>query len=233
MVRDRSQGRTVGAVASRAGVTERDVRVLAFAVEMFGLPVGLVAELVARDPATQRPATAERIARRVAGRLREGGYARLVTVAGSRWLVPTEAGLHLGMPAGQDTPYQTWRPAAWKLDHLAAVARLRLHLEDRHPGAAWESERAIRRRWHATGARVRMADGGLHLPDGRAVGVEVELHVKRPSLYEGIVADQDPAWTGGVWWFTPAGHVALLRGRLAGVGAAGHEVFPLPFGVAR
>jgi len=216
-------------VASRPVVTQRDVAVLSFAVEMFGLPLGLVAELAAREGAEQlAPASAERVARRVAARLREGGYARLVRVAGEVWLVPTEAGLHLGMAEGQSTPYQVWRPAGWKLGHLEAVARLRLALEDRYPGAVWQSERAIRRRWHATGARVRMADGGLHFADGRAVGVEVELHVKRLALYEGIARDVDPAWTAGVWWFAPAGHVALLRGRLAEVGAAGHEVYPLP-----
>jgi hypothetical protein len=138
------------------------------------------------------------------------------------------------MAEGQETAYQVWRPAAWKLDHLAAVARLRLHLEDAYPGAAWQSERAIRRRWHGSGARVRMADGGLHFSDGRAVGVEVELHVKRPALYSGIVRDVDPAWTAGVWWFAPRGHAGLLRGRLAEVGADTddhHEVFPLPAGI--
>ena len=221
----------MGAVTDRAGVTVRDLGVLCWAVEMFGLPLGLVAELVARAADIRlEPDSAARVARRVAGRLREGGYARLVTIGGQRWLVPTEAGLALGMAEGQETPYQAWRPAGWKLAHLEAVARLRLQLEDRYPAATWQSERAIRRRWHGTGARVRMADGGLHLADGRAAGVEVELHVKRLALYEGIVRDQDPAWTAGVWWFAPAGHVELLRSRLAEVGADGHEVYPLPDG---
>jgi hypothetical protein len=219
-------------VAERAGVTVRDLGVLAFAVEMFGLPLGLVAELVARDaPERLSPASAERVARRVAARLREGGYARLVRVAGEVWLVPTEAGLHLGMAEGQSTPYQVWRPAAWKLDHLAAVARLRLFLEDAYPGAVWQSERAIRRRWHSTGARVRLADGGLHLANGQAVGVEVELHVKRLNLYEGIVRDVDPAWTRGIWWWTPAANLELLYRRLEAAGAVGHEVYELPDGI--
>jgi hypothetical protein len=31
------------------------------------------------------------------------------------------------------------------------------------------------------------------LPDGDAVGVELELHVKRPDRYQAAVADVDPA----------------------------------------
>ncbi|HET9556665.1 MAG TPA: hypothetical protein VFS70_05955 [Actinomycetota bacterium] len=111
------------------------------------------------------------------------------------------------------------------------MARLRLHLTDRHPGSTWESERAIRRRWHHSGARVRRADAGLHLPGDQAVGIEVELHVKRASLYEGIVRDQDPAWNAGIWWFTPTAHVGVLRSRLGQAGAGpDHVVCELPEG---
>ena len=125
-----------------------------------------------------------------------------------------------------------WRPAAWKLEHVAAVGRLRLALADQYPQARWESERSIRRRWAGTGARVRYADAGLHFPDGSAVGIECELNVKAPHLYQGIAADQDPTWTAGVWWFTPPAQVDLLSRRLAEVGATRHRVFELPEGVA-
>ena len=149
------------------------------------------------------------------------------------------AGLALGQDPAQEEPYEAWQPRGWKLAHLAAVARLRLWLQDRYPGASWESERAIRRRWATVhrasriDTRTRYADGGLHLSDGRAVGVEVELHVKKAHLYQGIVADQDPQWTAGVWWFTPPAQVQLLRTRLADAGAAGHQVYQLPAGVGR
>jgi hypothetical protein len=136
------------------------------------------------------------------------------------------------MPDGDDRPYDLWQPVRWKLDHLATVARLRLALTDAFPGSRWESERAIRRRWHNTGARVRHADGGLYLPSGSAAGIEVELNTKRQSLYDGIVGDTDPAWTAGVWWFAPPGHVDTLRARLSSAGAGdSHQVHELPEGV--
>jgi hypothetical protein len=216
------KGRAVVVVGSRAHITRRDLELLTFAGEMFGVPMGLAAELLCRHAAgTLSPRAAETVARRTAARLEAGGYARRLTVAGQVWLVPTGRGLALVCDEDEQ-PYEVWQPQGWKLEHVATVARLRLWLLDRYPGASWESERAIRRRWAAVhrqvgiDTRTRYADGGLHLADGRAVGVEVELHVKKPALYEGIVADQDPDWhEGGVWWFTPPAHVDLLRARLA------------------
>jgi hypothetical protein len=216
-------------VPSRVTVTERDLVVLRFAVEQFAIPMALVAELVRRGPG--QPGAADRVARGLAARLEAGHYARRVRISYETWMVPTGRGIALGMPDGDDRPYDLWQPVRWKLDHLATVARLRLALVDAYPGSTWESERAIRRRWHATGARVRHADGGLHLPSGAAAGIEVELHTKRQSLYDGIVGDTDPAWTAGVWWFAPAGHVATLRRRLETAGAGdGHQVHELPEG---
>jgi hypothetical protein len=199
----------------------------------------VVAEVFGRHTAGPlRPGVAAALARRTAARLEAGGYARCVRVAGAAWLVPTPAGLALGQDPGQDKPFEAWAPRAWKLDHVAAVARLRLVLADRYPEARWESERAIRRYWERVhrqaglDTRTRYADGGLWFGDGRAVGIECELHVKHPGEYAEIVAATDPRWTAGVWWFTPAAEVALLRARLAEALAVGHEVHELPEGVA-
>jgi hypothetical protein len=194
----------------------------------------IVAELVTRHASTARPLSvtaAAAVARRTAARLEAGGFAERLAVAGEVWLVPTARGLALTRE-GEARAWETWRPAAWKLDHVAAVARLRLWLGDRYPQARWESERSIRRRWASSGARVRYCDAGLHFPDGRAVGVECELHVKKPHEYEGIAADQDPAWTAGVWWFCPPAQLELLRRRLDDAGTVEHRVFPLPEGMA-
>jgi len=224
--------RVVTTMASRTVVTSRDLRVLQFAVEMFGVPMTVAAELIARDPdsATLSARNAETVARRTAARLEAGRWARRLTVAGQVWLVPTGPGLELAKAEGQEQAYDVWHPVGWKLEHVAAAARLRLALEDRYPDAVWISERETRRRWHGTGARVRKCDGGLRWPDGTATGVEVELHVKGLHLYEGIVADRDPEWAA-IWWFTPAVHVDLLTRRLEAAGAYGHSVHVLP-GVA-
>jgi hypothetical protein len=215
-------------------VTRRDLELLTFAGEQFGVPMTLAAELLRRHTAgTLDRAAADRIARRTAARLEAGGFAERLQVAGEVWLVPTSRGLALTREGESERPYEVWRPAAWKLEHVAAVARLRLHLADRYPQARWESERSIRRRWAGSGARVRFTDAGLHFPDGAAVGIECELHIKKPYLYEGIALDQDTAWTGGIWWFCPPARVGLLRRRLDDAGAIAHEVYALPEGVAR
>jgi hypothetical protein len=139
-------------------------------------------------------------------------------------------------PRAADLPFRYWNPEAheWSAKHIALCGLLRLHLATASPEARWESDRAIRARWQGTGARTRLADGGLYWPDGAAVGVELERYVKRPSRYQSAVLDVDPAWTEGVWWFTPGGQVDLLTARLRDAGGASHhQVYPLPPEVAQ
>jgi hypothetical protein len=212
---------------SRPGrLTDRDREVLAFAVEQFGLPLAVVAQLVPGD----------RVARRVAGRLEEAGDAHRQRVAGELWLVPTARGIAL---CGLE--YGVWRPAGWKLAHHATVARLRIALQRQYPEATWISERAIRRRWRSTGGHGRRADGALAWPEGTATGIEVELAVKSrrapgvlsgPDRYADIVRQSDPTWSE-VWWFCPAKDAERLAKRLVDAGGGDrHQVYPLPDGVA-
>jgi hypothetical protein len=213
-----------------AGITERELTVLRWAGEQYGVPMALLAELVVSMAAGVAAESAPRVARRMAERLAALGYAGRPHAVGRWWLVPTRAGLRAAGLA-----YQPWAIAEheWSLNHLILCARLRLHLAGAYPDARWESDRAIRSRWHGTGARTRLADGGLHWPDGAAVGIELERYVKKPSRYQGAVLDQDPAWTDGVWWFAPAAQQALLTARLRDAGGGDrHQVYPLPPEVA-
>ena len=84
-----------------------------------------------------------------------------------------------------------------------------MHLERADPEAIWESDWAIRARWHGSGARVRLPGGGLHFPDGEAVGVELERCTRKLGRYQGAVADAGPAWSA-VWSSTPIGRVPVL-----------------------
>jgi hypothetical protein len=217
-----SRARRVDAGQPRA--TERDLHVLRWVGEQYAAPMGVVRVLLERQG--DRASAGERVARRFAGRMEALGWAQRASLLGRSWLVPSRAGLGF---AGLE--YGRWEPSGWLLGHVEAVCCVRLHLEALYPGCQWESERAIRERWAGTGARVRRADGGLQLPDGQVVGVEVELHVKRQERYSAAVADQDPAWTGGVWWFTPPRQAFLLRQRLGEAFASRHEVYELPVGV--
>jgi hypothetical protein len=206
---------------SDAGVvrpTQRDVTVLRWLGEMYGAPLSVVGELYGVGP---------RDTRRHAARLEQAGFAGRQHAPAGVWLVPTRRGLRY---AGLN--FETWSLVGWKADHLAAVCRLRLHLEREHPGAGWESERACRERWHGTGARVRIPDGILGQP-GRRIGIEAELHRKAAHRYEGILADLDPE-LAEVWWFVGGSDVAWLGRVLADIPCAvPQRVLELPVGVAR
>jgi hypothetical protein len=212
-----------------AGITERELQVLRWVGEQYAVPMALLAELVGRDP-NITTAALPRIARRIAERLAALGYAGRPHAVGRWWLVPTRTGLRA---AGLD--YRAWDITAheWSLNHLILCARLRLHLERAYPEAWWESDRSIRARWHGSGARVRLADGGLHFDAGGAVGVELERYVKKPARYQAAVLDVDPTWSDGCWWFTPPERVPLLTQRLREAGGGDvHQVYPLPEGVS-
>jgi hypothetical protein len=200
-------------------VTDRDVRVLRWLGEQFGAPMATVAALYG---------VGERDARRHAARLERAGYATRQRAPGTTWLVPTSRGLRF---AGLE--HEVWTLVAWKSDHTAAVGRLRLRLAALYPEATWTSERAIRSRWANTGARVRFADGQLDFPGTTCIGVELELHRKKPHQYQSVAGDVDPAFDQ-VWWFCPAADVAWLEEVLAGIPKPArpeHLVLPPPAGV--
>lgn len=218
------RGATV--TGARMGITERELAVLRWVGEMYTVPLGVLADLVDRGPEPLSPASAERVARRTAVRLERLGYAGRRPLLGQPWLIPTRTGLRA---AGLNYPAQV--PAEGILKHVATVARLRLHLAATEPAAEWESERAIREQWGAS--RVRRVDGALWWPGEDAAGVEVELHLKKPARYAGIVHDLDPSWNAGVWWFTRPAHMATLAKYLREAGGGDfHQVYELPEGVA-
>jgi hypothetical protein len=210
---------------ARASITERDLQVLRFTGEQYAVPMSVVGQLVNPDGRLSA-GSVETVARRAAGRLEQLGYAGRRPLLGQQWLVPTRTGLRA---AGLD--YRAQVPAESLLDHVATVARLRLHLAAACPDAEWESERSIRRQWGDT--RVRRVDGALWWPGEDATGIEVELHIKKAARYAGIVHDLDPNWNAGVWWFTRAEHVATLAKQLREAGGGDvHQVYALPEGVA-
>jgi hypothetical protein len=208
--------------AGSAAVTERDVIALRFIGEQYGVRADALAVLLARlSPAPARPRPGDDAGRparlsdrRVRGwveRMEQAGYLSRRRVLGHTWTTPTAAGMAL---AG--LTFERWKfggardgEEGWGLEHVAAITAVRFHLQPDPGDGRWISERAIRRKWEGTGARVRRADGALTLSDGRVAGVEVELHRKKAERYDGIVRDVDPDFDE-VWWFTPAGDVGWL-----------------------
>jgi hypothetical protein len=209
--------------AGSAAVTERDVAALAFIGEQYGARADVLAVLLARlSPALARPGPgaeawrppAKLSDRRVRGwveRMEHAGYLSRRRVLGHTWTTPTAAGMALAGLSFERWKYGGARDSeeGWGLEHVHAITRVRLHLQPDPADGRWISERAIRRKWEGTGARVRRADGALQLSDGRVAGIEVELHRKKADRYDGIVRDVDPDFDE-VWWFTLASDVGWL-----------------------
>jgi hypothetical protein len=85
-----------------------------------------------------------------------------------------------------------------------------------------------------SGARTKIADRALDYGDGEQVGMELELHVESLDRYHTTVADVDPAWPSGVWWFSPRAQVRLPQQRLfGGRGGGHHQVVTAPEGWPR
>jgi hypothetical protein len=206
--------------AGSAAVTERDVQALRFIGEQYGVRADALAVLLARlspapprpRPGWERPAVlSDRRVRSWGERMESAGYLSRRRALGHTWTTPTAAGMTL-----VGLTFERWKfggardgEEGWGLEHVHATTRVRLHLQPDPADGAWISERAIRRKWEGTGARVRRADGALQLSDGRVAGVEVELHRKKPDRYDGIVRDVDPDFDE-IWWFCPAGDVGWL-----------------------
>jgi hypothetical protein len=232
--------------AGTVAVQSRDVAALAFIAEQYGLRADALAVLLARlspAPARLKPGAeagppAVLSARSVRGwveRMERDGYLSRRRLLGHTWVTPTVAGMRLA-----DLTFERWQfggardgEEGWGLAHVHAVTLVRLALQPDPRDGRWSSERAIRRKWEGTGARVRRADGALQLDDGRVAGVEVELHRKKADRYDGIVRDVDPDFDE-VWWFTQAGDVGWLTGVLAELPQPlrpVHRVRELPQGV--
>jgi hypothetical protein len=155
-------------------LTERDLRGLLFAAEMYGLQFDLLARLLElREDAT----------RRLAARWRRLGYAGTGRLGpGPAWVWLTRRGL-----TACGLRYTAVPPALSRLAHIRAVTVVRLALESapsyRESGAYWRSERRLRARIGGrVGVREHVPDGEIHFPNGSALpyagecwAVEAEL----------------------------------------------------------
>jgi hypothetical protein len=135
---------------------------------------------------------------------------------GRTWIVPTRAGLDL---AGSS--YRLWPLVPSQLEHLHAVAIVRLAIEAANPQAEWVSERALaclraQRReswWRPDGGLVvaEVAVNGTCLP---LHTIEVELTPKHLAKLQQVFEARYPGEVQTTY-FTPPAHQDGLRRRLA------------------
>ncbi|HWG12735.1 MAG TPA: hypothetical protein VG268_05615 [Streptosporangiaceae bacterium] len=159
--------------AAPRGLGDRDIGGMLYTAEMYGLPVDLLAVVLAGTLPQARAAVT---------RWHRLGYAESARLGpGPPWVWLTRAGL-----AACGLRYGALPPALSRLAHIRAVTTVRLALEAtagyQQAGAFWRSERRLRARSGGrTGLREHLPDGEVHWPDSAA-------------------ADGDPmAWAGECW----------------------------------
>jgi hypothetical protein len=211
--------------------THRDVEVLAWVAEQYAVRADTLALLLGRlspDPprtihrweyapgrAAELPALAEATVRYHLRRWLRAGWVRPQRALGRTWIIPSRAGLEL---AGSG--YRPWTLVPSQLEHLHAVAIVRLAIETANPEAEWVSERALTRLRAQRREAWWRPDGGLVVADVAVNGgpplhtIEVELTPKHLAKLQQIFEHRYPGEVQTTY-FTPPGHQAGLRTRLA------------------
>jgi hypothetical protein len=181
-------------------LTERDVEVMTFVADHYGIRKDQLVRLVGD--------VSERTIRALIDRWVRGGLVgrRTIFAGDHAWLWPTRAGLDL-VPVR--LPY--WEPRPGILDHVYWVTETRFRVAARHPDSRWISERRLR-------AEAGGANRPEHMPDGivvkgeRKIAIEVQLahksHDRSIASLESLTGTYD-----GVWVFARAGgpFTAALR----------------------
>jgi hypothetical protein len=210
--------------------THRDVAALAWVAEQYAVRADTLALLLGRlSPDAPRtahrweyapgqraelPTLSEATVRYHLRRWLRAGWVRPQRALGRTWIVPTRAGLDL---AGSG--YRPWTLVPSQLNHLHAVAVVRLAIETANPQAAWFSERALTRLRAQQRARWWRPDGGLIVADAAVSGgpplhtIEVELTPKHLAKLQEVFEDRYPGEVQTTY-FTPPAHQAGLRRRL-------------------
>jgi len=211
--------------------THRDVDVLVWVAEQYAVRVDTLGLLLGRrSPETPRtihrweyapgrwvelPALAEATVRYHLRRWLRAGWVRPQRALGRTWVVPTRAGLEL---AGSG--YRPWTLVPSQLNHLHAVAVVRLAIEAANSNAEWVSERALARLRAQRRETWWRPDGGLVVADVAVSGgpplhtIEVELTPKHLTKLQQIFEHRYPGEVQTTY-FTPGGHQDALRARLA------------------
>lgn len=208
--------------------TERDVAILVWIAEQYGVRRDLLGILLARwgQVQTQTPGrVADSTVKDWVRRWRAADVlgTTQIYMGQPSWVWLTRTGLdHL------EVEYRYWEPRARSLSHLHAINQARLLVETRYPQAEWHSERALRSGQPFTAGQT----GGEHQPDAEVqlgvqrVAIEVELHIKsrkrQPAILYHLARRYD-----GIWYFCPKSLEEPLRQSFAQLDEAARRKFSL------
>ena len=178
--------------AGQIRLTERDVAVMTFLSEQYGIRKDQLSKLL--GPISERTIRAL-IDRWVRAEL----VCRRTIFAGDHaWLWPTRQALDL---APLRFPY--WEPRPGILDHVYWVNQTRFRVTCRHPDSTWVSERQLRAEAGGANRPEHMPDGVV-LKTGRRIAIEVQLAQKSGDRTAASLASLTSAYDG-VWIFARAG----------------------------
>ena len=181
-------------------LTERDVEVMTFLAEHYGLRKDQVPKLL--GPISERTVRAL-IDRWVRAEL----ICRRTIFAGDHaWLWPTRQGLELG-----PLRFPYWEPRPGILDHVYWVTETRFRVAQRHPDSRWVSERQLRAEAGGANRPDHMPDG-LVLKSGNRIAIEVQLAQKSADRAAATLAYLTDTYDGA-WIFVKSGgpFVAIER----------------------
>jgi hypothetical protein len=187
-------------------ITERDLAVLRFIGEQYAVRSDQLARLLKR-PA--EGALSDSATRAVVARWEKAGLtgSRKVIADEPRFVWLTRKGLdEVGLA------FKPWTPTAASLAHIFWTNQVRIHTEDRHPAAAWCSERELRKgrvMQSISTATNHEVDAEIHLPQG-VVAVEIELTAKSVERRRSIMSEVAVRYTT-VWYFAPPNVMAMLE----------------------
>ena len=171
--------------AGQVRITKRDVAVMTFMAEQYGLRKDQLGRLLEVSDRTTR-ALMDRW-------VRAGLIQRRTIFAGEHaWLWPTRDGLELAAET-----FPVWEPRPGILEHVFQVTEVRFKVAAKHPDSTWVSERRLRAEAGGANRPEHMPDG-LVLKGGRQIAVEVQLAQKardRAKDTLGYLTDTyDGAW---------------------------------------
>ena len=191
------------ATVTRFRTTPRDVEVLTFMAEMYGIRKDQLGRLLG--------GVSERTLRALIDRWVRAGLVqrRTIFLREPAWLWPTRAGLDM---TPHPLPY--WEPRPGILEHVFSVNEIRLRVAERHPEATWISERKLRAEAGGANRPEHMPDGVV-VKEGHEIAIEVQLAHKSRDRAASMLAHLTASYDGA-WIFARAGGPSLAIARALG-----------------